>query len=299
LTKTKLLALLGPTAVGKTALVNNLAGRFSGVIYADSASFYRQLNIGSAKPSPAEQQLILHHFINCLNFNEQLTASNFTRQAEQLIAASKGDLLLTGGSLFYLQNLLYGSSEAPPPSEATRKYIQQRLINEGKPALYNELSRVDPISAGRLHSNDSYRVSRALEVFYDTGRPLSSFARPLKPRKDLNLTIIILERPREELYQRINERIEFMFTAGLAAEVANLKQLGATAASPAMKAIGYAEWFNPNLSSEAEIKEAIKQNTRRYAKRQLTFLRSLKPYSSCFNADDTVQIIEGIRNALL
>lgn len=274
--------------MGKTTAVLSLQGIVDAVIYADASVCYKDLDLGVAKPSLAEQQAIPHHMIDILTMEQTLNVVDFMQQSDAIIAdlAMKQQVpLVTGGTLFYIKNFLYGMPKTPPVQMQTRAYVARLLQEQGSEALHRQLQAVDAISAKRIAVQDSYRITRALEVYYDSGKPLSSFAIEKDALRDAyDFLIIELVRPREELYERINNRVEQMWQAGLTDEVRALQAKGLTSELPASRAIGYREFFEANLS-EVEIKELIKKNTRNYAKRQLTFLRSL-PIQHRLPADD-------------
>jgi len=333
------LILFGPTASGKTALLdklsrggnpsplvmaehspalldklsrggNPLAGKASiEVISADSMQVYRGMDIGTAKPSAEEQSRIRHHLIDVKDPNEQFSAGDFVRCSEAacLDAESRGALpVVSGGTAFYLQNLILGLSEAPPSDHSIRAQLAAELASRGAASLMAELAFVDSVSAKRIHINDEYRILRALEVYRTGGRPLSSYAsawtqvgktdtahhvQNTVDRGQFRFIIVGLRRNREALYQRINARTKAMFEAGLAAEVKRLYDSGYTPDDPGMRAIGYREFFIENdtlslsqgsgrrtwrLSEDIPAVQAlIAQNSRRYAKRQITFFASL------------------------
>ena len=253
---------------------------------------YRGMDIGTAKPSPQEQARIPHHLIDIKNPDEQFNVGEFVRRAEEacLAAAGRGALpVVSGGTGFYLKNLVQGLSEAPPSDLLIRQNLKAELLSRGAASLMEELRGADPVSAERIHINDVYRLLRALEVYRLTGKPLSSFA--ASPKKVTDTFLLIgLRRSREELYRRINARTAAMFEAGLPAEVTRLYQAGYTPSDPGLKAIGYREFFveeggtvsdTPDKSAwrlsrdMAGVQALIAQNSRRYAKRQLTFFASL------------------------
>jgi len=243
---------------------------------------YRGMDIGTAKPSPREQAKIPHHLIDIKNPDEQFNAWEFVRRAEEacLAAAGRGALpVVSGGTGFYLKNLVQGLSEAPPSDLLIRQNLKAELLSRGAASLMEELRGADPVSAERIHINDVYRLLRALEVYRLTGRPLSFFA--ASPKKVTDTFLLIgLRRSREELYRRINARTAAMFSAGLPAEVERLFQAGYTPSDPGLKAIGYREFFVEEngwrLSCDmAGVQALIAQNSRRYAKRQVTFFASL------------------------
>ncbi|GHV83954.1 tRNA dimethylallyltransferase 1 [Spirochaetia bacterium] len=284
--------LFGPTASGKTEILKNL---FSGdsafcpaeVISADSMQVYRGLDIGTAKPDKSLQEALPHHLIDVLNPNEQFNAGIFVRLAGEAAADiwKRGKLpVLSGGAGFYLRNFIEGLSEAPPSDPELRNVIQSELMEKGASVLMDELKERDPVSAGRIHINDTYRIVRALEVTRRTGCPLSSFAEN-KPdeQKQFRFLTAALEWERAVLYERINRRTELMFSLGLADEVAALFKQNWTPRDPALKAIGYNEFFVEKedgtyfLSEDLEgVQKLVAQNSRRYAKRQITWFKNVQ-----------------------
>ena len=288
---TQVLVLFGPTASGKTALLGQLSN--IEIISADSMQVYRGLDIGTAKPSLEERSRIPHHLIDIRNPNEQFNAGDFVRLAEAacLEAAGRGaQPVVSGGTGFYLKSLVLGLSEAPPSDQEIRSALKKELTERGAVALRNELAKTDPVSAARIHISDEYRLLRALEVWRICGRPLSSFkAVPAVKANGANLRfrLVGLRRPREELYRRINARTAAMFRAGLPGEVRRLFEAGYTPSDPGLRAIGYREFFVQDdgangdnagwrLSEDlAAVEALVAQNSRRYAKRQITFFSSL------------------------
>jgi len=293
------LVLFGPTASGKTNILlelfksgdlqsadgSDLQGE---VISADSMQVYRGMNIGTAKPSAEEQKLLPHHLIDICDPSQQFNAGDFVRLADEACyqIAARGKLpVISGGTGFYLKNFILGLSEAPPSDRETCENLKQELAEKGAAALMAELAVCDPVSAERIHINDVYRLLRALEVYRSCGIPLSSYEAN-NPEKKSNFQFIIigLSRPRDDLYRRINFRCEEMFRQGLAAEVQSLFNAGYTPDNPGMRAIGYREFFieDPEqpekwrISQDTDgIKTLIARNSRRYAKRQITFFTGL------------------------
>jgi len=289
------LVLFGPTASGKTALLEELFGDGklrAEIISADSMQVYRGMDIGTAKPSPREQARLPHHLIDIRNPDEQFNAGDFVRLAEEacFAASRRGALpVVSGGTGFYLKNLVLGLSEAPPSDQGLRRELKEELSLRGAASLMEELAKADPVSAGRIHINDEYRLLRALEVYRLAGRPLSSFSSPWNPipEKEIDSSfrflLIGLRRSREELYSRINARTAAMFSAGLPGEVKRLYEAGYTPADPGLRAIGYREFFveesdgSWHLSEDtAGVEALVAQNSRRYAKRQITFFASVQ-----------------------
>ena len=298
------LVLFGPTASGKTEFLARLsdAGEWPGetkpdilspkkpieIISADSMQVYRGLDIGTAKPSPQERSKIPHHLIDIRDPDEQFNAGDFVRLAEAacLEAAGRGALpVVSGGTGFYIKNLVQGLSGAPPSSREIRGALKKELAGRGAASLMEELAAADPVSAGRIHISDVYRLLRALEVWRLTGKPLSSFKAVTDTAFRFHL--VGLRWPREELYRRINGRTAAMFRAGLPGEVRRLFGAGYTPADPGLRAIGYREFFVQDdgangdnaswrLSEDlAAVEALVAQNSRRYAKRQVTFFASL------------------------
>jgi tRNA dimethylallyltransferase len=250
---------------------------------------YRGMDIGTAKPGAEERRRLPHHLIDIRNPDERFTAGDFVRLADEacLDIARRGKLpVVSGGTGFYLKNFIRGLPGAPPSDGNIRAKLKAEFHSRGAVALMEELRAVDPLSAGRIHINDEYRLLRALEVFRLTGRPLSSYPvsggdQGLRP--SYRFLIIGLERPREELYRRINERSSAMFRSGLPAEAAGLWEKGYSPKDPGLRAIGYREFFIEEASGVfrlsgdlAAVEVLVAQNSRRYAKRQITYFASLE-----------------------
>jgi len=277
------LFLFGPTAVGKTATLSALAGRPVEVVSADSMQVYRGMDIGTAKPPPALRRRVPHHLIDIRDPDERYDVGAFVADANREMNAilARGRLpIVAGGTGFYFRHLLLGLPEAPRSDAGVRERVRERVERDGLAASYERLARIDPASAARIAPADAYRITRALEVHEQTGRPLSSYATTGPPRSDLVVTSIALTRPRDELRRRIADRVREMFVAGLRGEVERLVGDGYGSDAPGMRAIGYREFFGPEgrLRSPGEdeaIEIEIAASTRRYAKRQQTFVRQL------------------------
>lgn len=274
-------AITGPTASGKTAFSLELADRLNAeIISADSRQIYRELTIGTAKPSKAELDRVPHHFIDELSLAEPFSAGTFAEQANERISdiVGRGRIpIVVGGSSLYLHALLKGLSPTPPSDADVRKHLEKRLMVEGAPTLFAELERADPISASALDPTKSSRLVRALEVLHTTGNPLSSYHRRQKP-PPFSFRLAILNVDREILYKRIDERVDRMLDGGLLREVQHILDTGVNAGLNALKTIGYREpiaYLQGKISCDEMIR-LIKRNTRRYAKRQLTWLRRYK-----------------------
>ncbi len=261
------------------------------VVSADSMQAYRGMDIGTANPHKDLLELLPHRLIDILEPSQQYTAGDFVRLAEAAckdIASSGGLPVIAGGTGFYVRSFICGMPTAPAADSALRSAVAGDLACRGTDALREELRAVDPDSASRIHPADSYRLTRAIEIVRATGRPLGDFASPKSARVDLDLLIVGIERSREELRARIDARVDGMFDDGLAREVHGMRSSGLRSDAPGMKAIGYREFFDLSpelfdLSPEAferrtelqSVREKIKQDTRRYAKRQMTFIRAL------------------------
>jgi len=256
---------------------------------------YKQLKIGTAKPSPELLRDLPHHLIDILNLNEAYDAGSFVRHAQQLLPeiASRGKIpIVSGGTGFYIRALLYGLPEAPPSNPELRQRLEKRLLQDGVESLRRELEQVDPVSAAKIKHADHYRLVRALEVYHGSGRPRSSYQVPATLRPGLRVTAVNLNRARPELYSRINARVAAMVQAGLCNEVLQLVQAGYTVQHPGVRSIGYKEFFDAleqgTLEPEClkgagvvenhrvkEIVGLIQRNSRHYAKRQILFFRGI------------------------
>ena len=277
-----LVVLFGPTAVGKTELTAHLAEHFPGleIVNADALQVYRHLNLGTAKPPAELRRRVPHHLIDILDPKEQFNAGRFVRLADELVPGileRGGFPVVCGGAAYYLRSFICGLAQAPASDPRIRGQLKDELERRGLAALLDELSRVDPATRAAVAERDAYRVLRALEVHRATGRPLSSFANPDQPRADYAFLTLGLERERVELYRRIDIRVERMFEEGLAAEVAGLLAQGYGPQDPGMRGIGYREFFlmRQGCWTLSDLREAIQRNSRRYAKRQITFFKSL------------------------
>ncbi|ARA92312.1 tRNA (adenosine(37)-N6)-dimethylallyltransferase MiaA [Rhodothermaceae bacterium RA] len=278
--ETPVLILAGPTAVGKTELSLQLAEHTSAeIVSADSRQVYRRLDIGTAKPTPEELARVRHHFIDELDLDEPFSAGRFAEAAWERIREihARGRAAhVVGGSTLYLYALQHGLAKIPTVSAGTRATIEERLSCEGADALYRELQSVDPEAAATMDPTKTQRLVRALEVFHETGQPISSFQRQAV-RPPFAFRTVVLTRDRHVLYDRINRRVDLMLEAGLLDEVAGLLEAGFEPSLNPLRTIGYQEpirYLQGEISRE-EMVRLIKRNTRRYAKRQLTWFRRL------------------------
>ena len=259
---------------------------------------YRYLDIGSAKPSRQALERIKHHLIDLVEPSFQFNAGIFVHHTEGLIREITGRRklpVIVGGTAFYLRSFIFGLPASPPGDQKIRQELQHLHIKKGNLFLYNKLKEVDALSAEKIAVEDTYRIIRALEVFRTTGKPLSSFQVPQTIRKDYNFLLIGLNREREELYKRINNRVDGMFEQGLVKEIVSLLEKGCKGDDPGMQGIGYREFFEMQKGclTIGGVRELIKRNSRRYAKRQLTFFRSL-PEVLWYDPDRIVAIRETI-----
>lgn len=281
--KHKLLVIVGPTAVGKTSLSLTLAERFDGeIVSADSMQVYKGMDIGTAKVSMAERLRIPHHLIDIVDPDYPFSVAEFQERARRAIQkiSERGRLpLLVGGTGLYVQSVTHGyyfSKAHADPS--VRKRLRAYGEQYGNAALYERLCRVDPESAERLHTNDVRRIIRALEIYELTGKTMSDYLREQEKKRPYDTVWIGLTMKREVLYDRINRRVDDMIDRGLIEEVRKLRAKGYTLDLVSMQGLGYKE-IMMYLEGEwhlHEAIEAIKQNTRRFAKRQWSWFRRIK-----------------------
>jgi tRNA dimethylallyltransferase len=270
----------GPTATGKTGFGVTLARALGAeIISADSMQVYRGFDIGTAKPTAEEMGGVRHHLIDVAAPDEPYDASRFVAEADRAVAniAARGTKAVVGGGTgLYIRALLHGLHPAPPPSEEIRSRIQARAAQTGWPALHARLREIDPISADRLHPNDGVRILRALEVFEQSGTPISEWQSNHGFAEQRYRALLIgLERPRETLYRRINTRVDQMMSAGFLPEVTDLLAQGLSPSLKPMQALGYRRLVahRQGSLSLAEAVEKTKTDTRRFAKRQLTWFK--------------------------
>ena len=274
--KKTLLVIMGPTAVGKTELCIRLAQHLdTEIVSADSRQFYREMAIGTAKPTPEELAEAPHHFIGSHSITENYNVGDYEKDALaclEEIFTRKDFAILTGGSGLYLQVVTDGMDEMPEVKPEIREQLMQRVESEGLESLLPQLEQLDPTYFAQVDKANPHRVVRALEVCLSTGKPYSSFRKQTKAERPFNILKIGLERDREELYERINERMDLMLEEGLVEEV---KGLYAYKNHQALQTVGYKEIFD-FMDGQYDWDEAVrllKRNTRRYAKRQMTWFR--------------------------
>lgn len=273
----KLIIILGPTAVGKTDYSIELAQKYgSPVISCDSRQIYKEMTIGTAVPSAAQLAAVQHYFIHTKSVTEYYTAGLYEVDALELINRLFDEghetLVMTGGSMFYIDAVCNSLDHIPTADLEVRKQLQERLEREGLDSLKEELARLDPEAWSHMDLSNSQRVFRAVEICLTTGKPYSSFKRTEPVDRGFEIEKIGLTRPREVLYDRINRRVIQMMDEGLEAEVRSLahyRQL------TALQTVGYQEIFDSmdGKTSLDEAVELIQRNSRHYAKRQLTWWR--------------------------
>ena len=289
----KVVFLFGPTAVGKTQLLCDCFSGFGEVINADSVQVYKHLDIGSAKADAETIAKVPHHLIDVLEPWENYNVANFIQLADAACQAiwAKGKLaIVSGGTAFYFKHFLYGLSEAPKSNPEVREAVANYIKEVGLSQAHAYLCSVDPVSGQRINPNDGYRISRALEVYKTSGKPLSSFELPNVPRNGMRVLSLGLCRDKEELRQRIGLRVKLMFEQGLLKEIRELLEMGANPAWQSMQGIGYKEFLNHIWKGDTAssllafdaldskeiqaIMTEIEMNSIHYAKRQMTFFRS-------------------------
>jgi tRNA dimethylallyltransferase len=304
-----IIVLVGPTAVGKTALSFGLVQRFDcEIISMDSMQVYRHMDIGTAKPSQEEQTLVPHHLIDIINPDEQYDAARFVKDALAAmadIASRNRTVLLTGGTGLYLKALFEGLFDALPTNEQIREQLRERLEQEGREVLHAELSRIDPATGARVHVNDTQRLLRGLEIYQSSGRTWTEFIAEQQEQKDeqkkrfTRIFQVALDCEREKLYERIEQRSHIMLEQGLVEEVKGLRNRGYSPELSSMQSIGY-KHVNNLLSGEwnqGEMLEYLVRDTRRYAKRQMTWFRKNQELN-WFARNDEEKITEQVAETL-
>jgi tRNA dimethylallyltransferase len=269
--------IVGPTAAGKTAIAVRIAETQGWeIVSADSRQIYRELDIGTAKPTLEERSRAPHHLIDVVEPWEPYNCGRYRKDAAVAIedVLSRGKVpVVVGGSGLYLRTLESGLFEGPERDESLRAELKHFVEHEGREALHDRLEKVDPVSAKRIHPRDAERVIRAIEVFQITGKSISELQEATAGPGRFGLRLVGLRRPREVLYRLINERFERMVAGGLLEELSRLMEKGFSEAWPSFRTVGYREMFL-HLRGELECsraKEKAKIQTRRFAKRQMTW----------------------------
>ncbi len=271
-----LIVVCGPTASGKTSLGIALAQHFNTeIISSDSRQFYKEMHIGTAKPSQEEQQAAIHHFINNLSIHDHYSVGKFEEEGLQKLNelfTNVNPVIMVGGSGLYIQAILEGFDQFPEVDPKHRLALSVLLEKEGIEVLSQEIKKSDPLYFQQADMLNPHRVIRALEIIRGTGKPFSSFLNQGKSKRNFNTIKVAIDYPREQLYTRINQRVDIMLEQGLVAEA---KALFPLRHLNALQTVGYSELFD-YFAGKHDLKEAvrlIKRNTRRFAKRQLTWYR--------------------------
>ena len=295
-----LIIIAGPTAVGKTDLCVKLAKLLNTeVVSADSRQFYRELGIGTAKPTLEEMDGVKHHFIDSHSIQDYYSVGDFERDCLAVledIFQQKDVAILTGGSGMFIKMITDGIDEMPEADLVLRQNLAQRLENEGLVVLTNELKNLDPIHYEQVDIHNTQRVLRALEVCISTGQAFSSFRKNQKVERPFKMIKIALERPREELYARIDKRMDMMLANGLEAEAKSVMEFRE---HYALKTVGYREIYE-HLDGQYDREEMIrllKRNSRRYAKRQMTWFKNQDEFH-WVDAKNEAEIIAFIETSL-
>jgi tRNA dimethylallyltransferase len=299
--------LTGATAVGKTAIGMALAQRIGAeIISLDSMAIYRGMDIGTAKPSRQLRAIVPHHLIDIVDPEDEFSVAQYVEAAARAVAdirARGKEPLFVGGTPLYLKSLLRGLFEGPPADWHLRNEIEKELTQIGPQALYDRLVQVDPVAASHIHPRDTRRLIRALEVYRATGEPISHQQLQFEDgRPAAECRVFVLRRSREELHQRIEARVEGMVGCGLVDEVRGLMESGRMLGRTARQAVGYREALEhlAGQYNREEMTARIKARTRRFAKRQGTWFRSL---SECRFVDiagevDADAVVSGIVNSV-
>lgn len=299
----KLLAIVGPTAVGKSHVALSVAKRFGGeIVSADSVQVYRGMDIGAAKPTPEERAQVPHHLIDIVEPDAYYTVADFQRDALAVIQQihNRGKLpILVGGTGLYIRAVIQDFTFS---ESGINKSLRERLWEEaerfGPAHLHAKLVKVDPVTAKKLHPNDLRRVVRALEVFEQSNCSISEQAAKTSGESRYHTTMFALTMPREQLYRRIEERVDKMMDQGLLAEVEGLLQQGVPADAKSMQSLGYRQLV-AHLQRKLTLEDAvslIKRDTRRFAKRQLTWFRREQEITwlDCSNFNGVASVAENI-----
>ena len=300
-TQKTLIVVGGPTASGKTSLGISLANHFkTEILSADSRQFYKELNIGVARPTPAELALAKHHFIAHKSIHDYYSAGEYERDAINLLKTlfEKRDyVVMVGGSGLFINAVLHGFHPAPKDDGTVRKKIDDLHANTGISGLVERLTELDPEYVQVIDIHNPQRLMRALERVMLSGKTHKELTEPIRAQRSFNILEIAISHDREALYERINQRVDLMMQDGLLDEVKSLAEFKHL---NALKTVGYSELFS-HLNGEKTLEEAIdkiKQNTRRYAKRQNTWFKN-KSYSVWFKGDEfdkVVAFVDGTRH---
>lgn len=302
--KPTLVIVAGPTAVGKTSISIDVAKKINGeIISADSMQIYKYMDIGTAKISKSEMEGIKHYLIDEINPDEIFTVSDFQNKANQyisIIMEQNKVPIVVGGTGLYINSLIYdiNFTKANSNWDLRDKYVE-KAKKYGNQSIYDELKRIDIESANRIHINDTKRIIRALEIYYETGKPMSYFYKDFRKENDkYNIIFIGITMDRGKLYERINNRVDAMIQQGLIEEVQKLLEMGYNEDLVSMQGLGYKEiiQYLKGNNTLNEVIEVLKRNSRRFAKRQLTWFRRDEKIKwidtdNFDNRDDLIQYI--------
>lgn len=277
--KIRIVVLAGPTASGKTAAAIRLAGRLNGeIVSADSMQIYKYMDIGSAKPTPEEREQAVHYLVDEIDPAQPFSVADYREMAGGYIRriADSGKVpIIEGGTGLYVNSIIFDMDFGRKPADFARREELKRIAEEqGPEALHSLLRSVDPAAAERIHPNNTVRVIRAVEAA-ESGSPIPSFEHSFRPSSEFSPILFCITRDRKQLYERINRRVDLMLEAGLEEEVRSLLDRGLDSEYISMKGIGYKEMiaFIKGECSRETAAEQIRQSTRRFAKRQLTWFR--------------------------
>ena len=303
-----IICIAGPTASGKTALAVELAKELDGeVVSCDSMQVYRRMDIGTAKPTPDEMQGIRHHMLDVAEPDEDFSVSRYCAMAgpivDDIVARGK-NAVIAGGTGLYMDSLIRGNDFAPFPSTGVREQLDAEADSRGIQVLFDRLKSIDPEAAGKLHLSDRKRIIRALEVYLETGETITAHNRKTRliPPRYTPIWLGLDFENRADLYRRIDLRVGMMLEAGLVEEIRSLLDSGIPEKCTAMQAIGYKE-FVAALDGQCSIQEAadqVRQSSRRYAKRQLTWFRRNPSMHWLIRhpGQDAAEILEAARQVL-
>jgi tRNA dimethylallyltransferase len=296
-----IIVICGPTGVGKTSFAVALAQRFGGqIVGADSMQVYRRMDIGTAKPTAEEKAAVPHHMVDTIEPDQPFDAAMYGQQAHRVVHSliEKNFLpFVVGGTGLYLKALLHGLFQAPSSDSSVRDELKSRLAREGAAAMHARLAQLDPDASARIHANDAFRILRALEVIQTTGRSVSAHHRAhgFKQSRYQSLSIGLIL-PRDQLYARIDQRVDAMLAAGLLEETRCLLDSGYAPGLKSMQALGYrhmVDYLEGKVDFQKTV-ETLKRDHRRYAKRQLTWFRA-DPNLHWLAPDDIETAAEMIR----
>ncbi len=304
----QIICIAGPTASGKTALAVALAKELGGeVVSCDSMQVYKDMDIGTAKPTPEEMEGIPHHMLSVAAPDEDFSVSRYCRMAapivEDIVARGK-TAIIAGGTGLYMDALIRGNDFAPYPSTGRREELEALARVQGIEAVLEKLRSVDPESAAKLHPSDQKRIIRAMEVYLETGQTITEHNRitQLQPPRFTPAWLALEDADRADLYHRIDTRVDKMLEMGLIGEIQGLLDRGIPEKATAMQAIGYKEFVDAlrGRCSMQEAADLVRQSSRRYAKRQLTWFRRNKAISWLRRqeGENTGEILEKARQAL-